>query len=101
MADLENTPTDDGLPAELAKNQDAQDAVVQEDTAQEDAVQEDAVQEDTAQAPADAPPARTGSGRGRGSTITLVSLRVVRGLVGAAAAALVIGAVGLVPLPTV
>lgn len=109
MADLENTPTDDGLPEEPVKTQHAQDAVVQEDAVQDVAVQEDAVQdvavledpvqEDAAQASADAPPARTASGRGR--TITLVSLRVVRGLVGAAAAAVVIGAVGLVPLPTV
>ncbi|PZQ89734.1 MAG: hypothetical protein DI534_08035 [Leifsonia xyli] len=39
--------------------------------------------------------------RGIGRTVTVISLRVVRGLVGAAAALAVILAVGFVPLPTV
>lgn len=47
----------------------------------------------------DQPQRRTGSGMAR--AITLVSLRVVRGLIGAAAAVVVIATVGLVPLPTV
>ncbi|WP_168200334.1 DUF5719 family protein [Protaetiibacter larvae] len=39
--------------------------------------------------------------RSVGRAVTVISLRVVRGLVGAAAAILVIGAVGFVPLPTI
>ncbi|TPX04004.1 hypothetical protein FJ656_14135, partial [Schumannella luteola] len=40
-------------------------------------------------------------GRGIGRTVTVVSLRVVRGLVGTAAAVVVVLAVGLVPLPSI
>lgn len=56
---------------------------------------ETAPQQPDAEAPA------TSSSRSIGRTVTVVSLRVVRGLVGAAAAVAVIAAVGFVPLPTV
>lgn len=45
--------------------------------------------------PSDAP------GGGIGRTVTVISLRVVRGLAGMASAAALIAAVGLVPLPTI
>lgn len=88
MADLENTPAADDLPEEAVHDA-APPRVVASDEPQADAAAHDAAE----------PAGRPASGRGR--RITLVSLRVVRGLVGAAAAAIVIGAVGLVPLPTV
>jgi hypothetical protein len=46
------------------------------------------------------PDPEAGSAPGMGRTVTVISLRVVRGLAGMAAAAAVIAAVGLVPLPT-
>src|SRR5690606_24170012 len=46
------------------------------------------------------PAPEAGSAPGMGRTVTVISLRVVRGLAGMAAAAAVIAAVGLVPLPT-
>jgi hypothetical protein len=46
-------------------------------------------------------PHTTVSTPGMGRTVTVISLRVVRGLAGMAAAAAVIAAVGLVPLPTI
>jgi len=98
MADLENTPTDADLPEEALPREPETGEIPQ---GAPEETREEPREEPPEEAPveADAPGARTASGRGR--TITLVSLRVVRGLVGAAAAAVVIGAVGLVPLPTV
>ena len=86
MADLENAPTDADLPEEevVAAPTDAPSEVP---TASPPSAEDDRASR------------RVGSGKGR--AITLVSLRVVRGLVGAAAAVVVIGAVGLVPLPTI
>lgn len=55
-------------------------------------------------APGDAPddaPRAEASGPSLGHTVTVISLRVVRGLAGIAVAAAVIAAVGLVPLPNV
>lgn len=103
MADLENTPADDQLSEEVAQPA-AEPIAAEADTADPPAVEPNTVEPNTvepnpAHEEAAAPAARTASGRGR--AITVVSLRVVRGLVGTAAAAVVIGAVGLVPLPTV
>lgn len=46
------------------------------------------------------PTPEAGSAPGMGRTVTVISLRIVRGLAGMAAAAAVIAVVGLVPLPT-
>jgi hypothetical protein len=72
---------------------------------------EDAPAAEQAQAPEVAPPASdpgpssappaSDSAPGIGRTVTVISLRVVRGLAGMAAAVAVIAAVGLVPLPTI
>lgn len=64
------------------------------DPAPAEAAQADAAQADAQ--PAASAPRTPGIGR----TVTVVSLRIVRGLVGLAAAAAVVLAVGLVPLPT-
>ncbi len=52
------------------------------------------------EAPEPAGPPASAPRRGVGRRVTLVSLRIVRGLVGLAAAAATIAAVGLLPLPT-
>ncbi|AYF98368.1 DUF5719 family protein [Protaetiibacter intestinalis] len=81
-------------------------------TPEEDVVPENVVPEETVPAEAVAPDetvpeeetADTTSaprGRGRARAATIISLRIVRGLVGAAAAVVVVGGVGLVPLPTI
>lgn len=97
MADLENTPTDGELPEE---------PVIDETGAEPMVPAEPAQPAEPAEPAQPAEPEETGEptappASGRGRAITLVSLRVVRGLVGAAAAAVVIAAVGLLPLPTV
>lgn len=103
MADDERMDAEGAMPDEVAPEAVVPEVVVSEgavaedttheDTVPEDAVAEDAVAEDV---PRETAPARPGVGR----RVTVVSLRIVRGLVGVAAAAATVAAVGLVPLPT-
>ncbi len=59
------------------------------------------VDDELPDAPTPTPVPEAESGPGIGRTVTVISLRVVRGLAGVAAAVAVVAAVGLVPLPTI
>lgn len=98
MADLENTPASGD---EIVEPTEPTQPTQQTEQTQPEVPVEPTESEAPATEQPDAEPASASRGSGRGRTITVVSLRVVRGLVGIAAAAVVIGAVGLVPLPTV
>jgi hypothetical protein len=99
------TPQAAPVPEQVVR---AEQAVPEPEAAEIDAPEIDApeVEAPEAEVPAvtDAPAApepAEASGPGLGHAVTIISLRVVRGLAGMAAAAAVIAAVGLVPLPTI
>lgn len=98
----EPTPAPD--PAAEAPPERALEADASRDSGSSDsapATEAPAVEAPLADAPApDAPASPEGTGPGLGHTVTVISLRVVRGLAGMAVAAAVIAAVGLVPLPS-
>jgi len=107
MADDELPPPDDALRPDAPEPDATENGAMEPSPARDGdstngPVEETAVPASVSSAeeePTAAPP-RPARSRSIGRTVAVVSLRIVRGLVGLAAAAAVVAAVGLVPLPT-
>lgn len=108
----ESTPDADATPeaapggevaagGEMAPGAEVAPTVPPEEAAVEAPSEPDAAAEPESEPEPESAPHSSVSTPGMGRTVTVISLRVVRGLAGMAAAAAVIAAVGLVPLPTI
>ncbi|TXK16276.1 DUF5719 family protein [Homoserinibacter sp. GY 40078] len=97
--DAANTPADDEVTShETTSHETTSHGTTPDEPTPDQATHDEATPDEST---ADATPRRTPRARSsRARSATLVSLRIVRGVVGIAAAAVVVGTVGLVPVPT-